>query len=155
MHYRSKATTLEQILLRSQLQPNGCIEWQLKRNSQGYAQATADYKTFKVSRKVCELVYGPPKLGDYAMHLCDNPPCINPDHLRWGTPLQNSQDAMAKNRIAKGERAGGAKLTDFQVLEIRQLYANGSTHRAIASIYGMNHSVIGDICRRETWRHLD
>lgn len=36
--------------------------------------------------------------GAWALHRCDNPPCVNPEHLRWGTPAQNTQDMLERGR---------------------------------------------------------
>jgi hypothetical protein len=55
---------------------------------------------------------------------------------------------------AAGEQHGSAKLDEIQVRKIRALAKLGFTHRKLAHLYGVTHSVIGAIVRRETWRHL-
>jgi len=53
----------------------------------------------------------------------------------------------------RGENSGMAKLTEKQVLEIREI-GNAISQRKIASIYGICHSMIGSILRRENWTHI-
>jgi hypothetical protein len=60
------------------------------------------------------------------MHSCDNPGCVNPTHLRPGTPLENARDRVVKGR---SRRNGMAKLADAQVQQIR---GGMSCHEAIA-----------------------
>jgi hypothetical protein len=56
-------------------------------------------------------------------------------------------------RLARGERVGGAKLTESAVREIRALYP-GKTQREIATMYGVNQTIVGDVVNRKTWRHV-
>lgn len=53
------------------------------------------------------------------MHICDNPACINIEHLKLGTHKENRMDCVLKNRHSKGERHGLHKLTNKEVFEIR------------------------------------
>lgn len=57
--------------------------------------------------------------GLVVMHSCDNPPCVNPKHLRPGTKMDNSRDCVNKKRNVFGERHSKSKLTESQVLNIR------------------------------------
>jgi hypothetical protein len=88
------------------------------------------------------------------LHKCDTPRCVNPDHLFLGTPADNAADRDQKGRTARGERAGGVKLTEEQVITIRWLHDNGLTLRALAAMYGVSYSNIGRITTRDTWRHI-
>lgn len=89
--------------------------------------------------------------GLWVLHRCDNPPCINPAHLFLGTPADNSADMVAKNRGARGERAGVAKLTAEQVLAIR---ADPRPDAVIARSYDLSHVTVNGIKRGLHWRHL-
>lgn len=89
--------------------------------------------------------------GMVVRHVCDNPSCINPNHLTVGTQADNIRDRCARRRTATGERASRAKLTEAQVAEIRE---SRLSHRAIARIYGVSHSTVGGIKRGVYWKCL-
>jgi hypothetical protein len=86
--------------------------------------------------------------GMQVNHKCDNPACVNPDHLVLGTPKDNSQDALKKGRLVSnwpdnsGENYGAAKLTWKWVSEIRRAATMGLSQVAQARIYGVSHTAI-------------
>ena len=88
-------------------------------------------------------------------HKCDNRECCNPEHLFLGTNGDNSRDKVEKDRQAKGEKHGFAKLTETQVCEIREKYATGDTTiQKLAQEYGIHHSTIGRIINYILWKHI-
>lgn len=84
-------------------------------------------------------------------HICDNPSCINPEHLLAGTHADNVQDRVNKNRSALGEQNGRSKLTENQVVEI---YNSNNTNRELAILYNVDNKVIHDIKHKNTWKYL-
>ena len=88
------------------------------------------------------------------MHSCDNPPCVNPSHLKLGTYLDNKQDAVKKRRHAFGESSSKAKLTVPQVKEIKKLFNTDITLVEIAKIFGVTPTSIGLIRSGKNWRHI-
>lgn len=99
------------------------------------------------------------KLGSYdfdvARHTCDVPRCINPNHLLPGTVADNNRDRQERNRTAqqKGMAHGGCKLTDADVIEIRNL-AVVCHHKEVANRYGISRSMVGKIVSGKGWSHL-
>lgn len=93
--------------------------------------------------------------GEVSRHECDNPLCVNPDHLMPGTRADNVADMMARGRHGgggvRGEDHPFAKLSESDVLAIR---SDPRTNRAIAAEYGIDRSTAGDIKRRKIWRHV-
>jgi hypothetical protein len=90
-------------------------------------------------------------------HRCDNPKCVNPAHLFLGSNADNMKDKMAKGRgkQPKGEKQALSKLTETQVREIRNKYANGGiTQQQLALEYGVNKSNINKLIRRKRWFHI-
>ena len=84
-------------------------------------------------------------------HQCDNRLCVRPDHLFLGTQSDNVADMVSKQRQIRGERVGGSKMTESDVLAIR---ADSRTSVVIAAEYGLHHSTVLDIKNRHTWKHV-
>ena len=100
------------------------------------------------------------KEGMCILHSCDNPLCVNPNHLSEGTQQENITDMCNKGRYYSGEGLKGeknhlSKLTEIQVKEIREKYANTTTtYRKLGIEYGVDWSAIGRIINRKTWQHI-
>jgi hypothetical protein len=89
------------------------------------------------------------------MHTCDRPPCVNPKHLRLGTHAENGADSARKARRRRGSHNHQAKLTEGQVLAMRDQYAAGGvTHRQLASQYGVSTALVSVILARKAWKHI-
>jgi len=84
-------------------------------------------------------------------HTCDTPACVNPAHLFYGTVLENQNDKVAKKRHAKGEMQGNHKLTEAQVLEIRQRANEG--YRKLSEEFQLNPSTVYRIWHGQSWKH--
>ena len=90
-------------------------------------------------------------------HACDNPPCVNPEHLLIGTLSDNARDAVARGRnfFLPGSTNDQAKLTEAAVVEIRSKHAAGlAGYRALAKTYGVDRKVIQRIIKRIDWAHV-
>lgn len=75
-----------------------CIEWAGARNRQGYGITYKDGKGRRAHRVAWEEANGPIPEGLFVCHSCDNPPCVNSEHLFLGTPNDNVQDMLRKGR---------------------------------------------------------
>lgn len=79
----------------------GCWEWAGSINGQGYGQISIKHLGImpgRAHRISYEVFVGPIPGGMVIRHKCDNPPCVNPDHLEQGTTLDNVRDKMDRNR---------------------------------------------------------
>lgn len=86
--------------------------------------------------------------GMQICHRCDNPECVNPDHLFAGSNQDNVDDKISKGRHPRGEKSATAKINFKTVSEIRSRYIKGSKNygtRGLARIYGISHRVIWSI----------
>jgi hypothetical protein len=126
-----------------------CWEWIAARNCAGYGVFNID--GFNLAHRYSfHTERGP--IGGIICHTCNNPPCVNPAHLYYGTHQDNMLDWLKISK-RRGERHPMAKLTPVDVSEIR---AMGGTmmQREIARKYGVSASCISSILRRKTWGHL-
>lgn len=100
-----------------------------------------------------------PDKDQYACHKCDNPPCVNPNHLFWGTALDNVTDRVEKGRSHKwtGDRLGSknpnAKITENDVLEIRRCNSR-ELDAHFAELLSVKIGTIKDIRIGAKWKHL-
>lgn len=117
----------------------GCWEWQGATNHSGYGTIYADGKVRKTHRLSYEFSKGPIPDGIDVLHQCDNPLCINPDHLFLGTRADNVKDAASKNRLPLNERHWNTKLSVEDVSNIRK---STLTKAELAREYKVNRSTI-------------
>lgn len=133
---------------------NGKPEKQRK----GYLRAcimTDDGKSVSVSlhRLICSSFHGPaPTPNHHAAHR-DGVNTHNwPSNLKWATPKENEADKLAHGNRARGARHGAARLTQEQVVAIRNTV--GKSHTEMAAEYGVHPSTIDYAVSRKTWRHI-
>jgi hypothetical protein len=134
--------SIDDLLAMSEKQPNGCYVWLGRKDADGYGRFKVNNKVIGVHRRVAILAFGEPQLKQVAMHSCDNPSCINPQHLSWGTVLDNQRDKVSKNRQAKGRNHGRTKFSQTQVDAIVAMKLNGATNSEILSKYSIDKSTI-------------
>ena len=83
-------------------QPNGCWEWKWGTRGNGYGSVRIGKKKHSVHRVVYNEYYGEIPKYYFVCHMCDNPPCANPEHLWLGTHKDNMRDKVRKARTRKG-----------------------------------------------------
>jgi hypothetical protein len=126
----------------------------------GYGRPTINKKRFKAHRVAWTLAYGKIPEDMCVLHKCDNPPCINPEHLFLGTKKDNSRDMANKGRCknSAGENNPRVKLKEYQVLEILNIVKQKGKYWGIytelAKIYNVNHHTISDIFNKKSWKYL-
>jgi hypothetical protein len=92
-----------------------CWNWLKAKNKDGYGYLWVDGKMRRAHRLSFEAFVKPIPPGKLVLHTCDNPSCINPEHLFLGTHLDNARDRNQKGRHVHGESHPRAKLTFEQV----------------------------------------
>ena len=143
-------------------EPNsGCWLWTAFTRKDGYGQFRFEGRTQAAHRVAWQLYNGPLDRGASGsgvcvLHKCDNPACVNPDHLFTGSNADNVKDMVAKGRNQKcmGQDASMAKLTDADIITIRLLARMGKPQNEIATMFNVDNSTISDIKRRKSWNHL-
>jgi len=135
-------------------EPNsGCWLWLGSCGAQHYGQFQFHGQVYVTHRISWMLHNGPIPDGLFILHKCDNPPCVNPQHLFLGTKKDNKLDCIAKDRHVRGERNPWAKLTESKVREIRELWQQGSTQTQIAKDFSMDLKHIWSIVHHKSWKH--
>ena len=126
-----------------------CWIWQGATNSEGYGQFRLDGPLIGAHCAVLNLT-GVSTTNKIVRHTCDIPLCVNPNHLRLGTILDNINDRDTRGRTAVGERHGRSKLTIQQVRTIRRVKKPVSI---LAQQYEVDPKTIRNILTRKTWRY--
>lgn len=136
-----------------------CIEATGRLDKGGYGKKKIDGKSLRAHRVSYCQHHGIPIesiKGLFVLHICDNPPCINPNHLRLGTSRDNIDDMLAKNRQLQGESCNNVKLTESSVKTIRDLYQRHSRvygAKYFAEKFGVSRRAISAIILGATWKH--
>lgn len=130
---------------------SGCWIWPGSIEKTGYGRATYKGKKWWAHRLAFTMKVRPIPPGMVVCHKCDNPPCVNPDHLFLGTRRENSADMVNKERAAKGERHSQSKLTAEQVLAIR---SDTRRQHVVAAEHGIDRVTVSDIKRGKSWAWL-
>lgn len=134
----------------------GCWEWALTLNRDGYGSIrwSRDEGMFLAHRAMYILCFGEIPEGMVVRHSCDNPCCVNPEHLLLGTQRDNVADCVQRGRRAPqgGDLNHSKKLSSAIVQEIRRRYAGGGvSQQTLGHEYGVSQSCISLIVRRTTW----
>lgn len=135
-----------------------CLIWPFGRDSQGYGRATMPGHTTRLAHRIMlALAKGEPPEGQtVARHICGmgHLGCVNPNHLSWGTPMDNTQDSRIHGTIARGETRSISKLKTDDILAIRALRRAGLTHDAIARKFEVHTATIQAVLNGRTWGHV-
>lgn len=135
-------------------EPNsGCWFW-MGAVRRRYGTLSVSGRMEAAHRVSYSLFIGPIPEGLYVCHSCDEPLCVNPDHLWVGTCRDNAQDRVAKDRGAHAEKHGHTSLTRSSVNAIRFLRRRGLKTPLIAKIYGIKRPNVSQICLGRTWKNV-
>lgn len=127
-----------------------CLPWPFGMLSNGYGAC----KRTVASRVMCAAAHGPPPFkGAEAAHSCGNGKegCVNPNHLRWATSLENKADSIRHERTPRGTRSGHAKINDEQALAI---FLDPRRQQAIAKEFGISRGAVTAIKSGTNWGWL-
>lgn len=153
--WRKDLSLYEKVLDRSHPVKNGCRIWDGATSGNGYGSIWNPLlkRCVYAHRVAWESVNGSIPAGYSVLHRCDNPACVNPEHLFVGTQKDNIQDGIAKGRIVVGEHHPSTKLSE---MEVRQILAIGRTESLdrIGEHFGINRRTVGEILNGQRWKQL-
>lgn len=137
-----------------------CWLWQGAADKWGYGRfgfyIVGVKKQVLATRFSYTITKGPVPNGELVLHSCDNPACVNPNHLYAGTHNKNMEDMKVKGRAYKplGEKNANAKLIADDVLLIIKLGENGLKPKEIAPRFGVSRRCVEQIILRKRWAWL-
>ncbi|QZI78635.1 hypothetical protein 22664UKE3-2_060 [Escherichia phage vB_EcoP-22664UKE3-2] len=144
-------TASERLAELSVAEESGCIRFTGHLDGEGYGRIMVARVKYMAHRLSYSINKGPIPDGYVVRHKCDNPSCINPEHLEVGTQADNIADKVSRGRQARGSGAGRAILTEESVREIRSSPLKVSE---LSTLYGVSVVSIRNILRRKTWQHV-
>lgn len=141
-----------------------CISWEGATKQGGYGRVSYNGRleqAHRVSYAICNGIDLSEIDGLVVRHKCDNPICINPNHLIVGTIADNMRDAVErgrhKNPVLIGSNHSRARLSEKDVLSIRASFSgkyNREMCLALADKYRVSESTISAVFYRRNWRHI-
>jgi len=151
-----RGLSAEERFAKSVAKTDGCWLWKASKDKNGYGIFRGDLAGVMFTRAhrfSYALHTGDLLVNMQALHTCDNPSCVNPDHLFSGTNADNMRDKVQKgrSRVPVGEQNGHAILTERQV---RRILKDPRPYAEIAAQYNVAASTIGSIKQRYSWKHI-
>lgn len=138
--------------------PSGCWIWTGHINERGYGAFGFRGKSWLAHRAAWTIFCGAIPRGACVLHRCDNPPCVNPEHLETGDYAKNMRDMAQRGRHSvgnrKGERHPRAKLTDTDAIEMHMMKRRGEALGTIAQRFAVTKSTACGILRGRRWQHV-
>lgn len=132
---------------------SGCWLWTGALNTQGYGMIGVGKKQPLAHRVSWQLFKGqiPDRLC--VLHRCDNPVCVNPEHLFLGTKKDNAVDMFVKGRAPdrRGSKHHNSKLTDADIVRIRTSKLSGAE---MARELGVRSATVSGIRLGKSWKHV-
>lgn len=134
----------------------GCWNWKASCAGKGYGQIKLPGERRQIyAHRLSWLIYrGEISDNRQVLHRCDNPKCVNPEHLFLGTCADNLQDMKQKGRHLYGSRNSRAKLTEDDVKQIKRCLDSGMTQTRIAKAFGVSQIEISRINTGRRWAHV-
>lgn len=125
--------------------PSGCWHANGFQNEDGYVIWSTRGGKVSAHRVSYQFFWGDIPEGLEVRHKCDNPPCVNPDHLETGTHSENMIDRSSRGRAK-------STLNEKSVRDIRERFEQGETAETLAENYGVTPSNIYLVVTRKTWK---
>ena len=139
--------------------PEKCWDWLSTTNNAGYPLFSLKGEMVSAIRLLYQIYYKRriPK-GWIVSHTCKNNSCVNPGHLYITTRSERTQEALRNREYIpasqKGQKNPNSKLTEDDVVSIREKKDQGATHQELADEYNVTKTTISQIVNRKLWKHV-
>lgn len=132
-----------------------CWPWTANRSTRGYGVFWVDGKNVRAHRFALICAKGVPEDPSLlALHSCDNPPCCNPYHLRWGTTQDNSDDMVLRKRSLTGEKSAKAQISEEDASRIMRMRVDGMKCQEIADAMSLTKDLVMNVYVGRAWSHI-
>lgn len=149
-----------------------CLWWSGYRNQTGYGYFFFKGLSIRAHRAAYIICHGPIPDGLHVLHSCDNPSCVNPQHLSTGTHVENMKQRHARGRyvfnyngnhylqkdstVVRGSNNARAVINEEIAFQMRLDFAQGKfkSKAAAARSYGVSVTVIQTALNGKTWKHV-
>jgi hypothetical protein len=158
--FLGETVTLEERFWAKVDKTDSCWNWLGGTNKQGYGKISyggyKNEKSLAAHRVSYQLANGEIPEGMFVLHSCDNPRCVNPEHLFVGTRQDNVDDRERKgrNKIMRGDRVGTSVLTNEQVAAIKRSLLDGESIKDRSARYSVHRRTISGIKNEEIWQSI-
>ena len=130
----------------------GCWETRSRKTFEGYGIIKHDARYEGAHRWAYRAWVGPIPEGLLIRHECDNPPCINPDHLETGTDADNARDKKTRGRgrgLSGSDHWYAIEISDRKIHDIRCARELGRTYKQLSEDTGISKTTIARIINRQ------
>lgn len=153
---RARIPTIDRFTSSYVVRDSGCWEWLNYKDKDGYGFLHHNGKQTRAHRFSYMYFNGDIPENHVVCHKCDNPSCVNPDHLFSGTKKDNTADMISKGRQGSfdypiGENSYNAKLTPKEVIAI---FKSKNSYATLAKFYGVGKSAIARIKAKKTYSNI-
>lgn len=129
----------------------GCWLWKQCKYTTGYAMGFVNGKKDRIHRAVFFHLNPDVSREFFVLHSCDVRHCVNPAHLRAGTPLENFIDRTERPKEWQKRKI----LTAQEVLDARALFRLGFSKNQISKTMGIERTVVTHLCKGTTYKHIE
>ena len=132
---------------------NGCWNWTWGTTKKGYGIFKLGDQSVYAHRLSYFMTNPAFDQSLCVLHKCDNPKCVNPEHLFLGNNTVNDNDKVSKDRQARGSMIS-TKLTEDDIVEMYKARLEGYSQKSLALKYRINQSQVSRILSGLRWRHM-
>ncbi len=142
---------------------NGCREWSVKNRMVGKGYGCINYRSKQILAHRASWIVWKGNIPDEVcvLHKCDNPSCINPEHLFLGTIHDNTLDMMSKNRqnfigLVKFGSKNQNSVLDEELVILMRIIRNHSaiSYKKLSMLFQCQEQLCRKVCKYEIWNHL-
>jgi hypothetical protein len=151
---------LREALLRKTERVGACLIYTGSKGPGGYGWFTYKFDQYIYFMNTAHVTmwvldHGRVPSGLYVLHTCDQPLCVEPAHLRVGSPAENMRDKADRGRQTRGSQFEHAKLNEAQVHQLRLDYAAGVSMPELAKRHAVTLQTIASAVHRRAWKHVN